>query len=212
MESTIKDCDCSRGGIVTSPCLASSSCKEQLPVLEDVATYLVEKYLKAKLFRAIKPRSELLRATFPPEMTGGQIVYLPEPKTPPEVTGKDLVYHQDSPLYCEPQTNYHWGGIGGRQCRPDVKAFDSCSILCCGLGYMIIPEIDKKNCKITLMPRLSIKCETREVYKYYCKYVWMVRRRLKRGKFAVPLYSLRDKNKFLLDELKTPVEEWIAES
>ena len=201
MESTIKACDCSRRGAITSPCLASSTCAEQLPVLEDISTYLVDKYLKSKSFSPVKPRSAIIRATYPPEISGGKTVFIPEPKIPPEVNGKELVYYMASPLHCEPQKAYHWGGIGGRPCRPDAKAFDSCNILCCGFGYMIIPEIDKKNCKITLMPRLSIKCETREIYKYYCKYVWMVRRRQKRGKFAVPLSSLRDKNSYLLDQL-----------
>ena len=198
MESTIKGCECSRNGIITSPCLASSSCTEQLPVLEDVATNLFQKYIKAKKFNPVKPNSLRLRATYPPEVSGGKTVFIGEPSTPPEVTGKDLVYYKDSPLHCEPQPLYNWAGIGGRPCRPDVQAFDSCSILCCGFGYMIIPKIDKKNCKITLMPRLSIKCETQEVYKYFCKYIWMVRRRNKRGKFAVPLSSLREENAHLL--------------
>lgn len=200
MESTIKGCDCSRQGHVRTPCLDSSSCKEQLPVFEDVATYLIDKYLNAKPFRSIKPVTASVRATYPPEISGGKTVFIREPKIPPEVTGKDLVYYVNSPLHCEPQKAFHWGGIGGRPCRPDVKAFDSCNILCCGFGYMIIPEIDKKNCKISLMPRLSINCETQEVYKYYCKYVWMVRRRQKRGKFAVPLSTLKNENAYLLEQ------------
>lgn len=200
MESTIKGCDCSRQGVVTSPCLASSSCTEQLPVFEDVSTYLIDKYLKAKSFSPIKPMVTDVRATYPPEISGGKTVFIQEPKIPPEVTGKDLLFYTDSPLHCEPQRTFHWGGIGGRPCRPDVKAFDSCNVLCCGFGYMIIPEIDKKNCKISLTPRLSIRCETQEVYRYYCKYVWMVRRRQKRGKFAVPLSTLKDKNAYLLDQ------------
>ncbi len=202
MESTIKGCDCSRNGIMTLPCLSSSSCSEQLPVLEDVATNLYDKYVKAKKFLPVKPNLAL-RATYPPEISGGKTVYIKDPNIPPEVSGKDLIYYRDSPLHCEPQAADNWGGIGGRPCRPDVKAFDSCSILCCGFGYMIIPQIDKKNCHITLAPRLSIKCETQEVYKYYCKFVWMVRRRPKRGKFAVPLSSLHNDNAHLLSDLSS---------
>ena len=174
-------------------------------MLEDVSTYLMDKYLKAKSFNPVKPVSSAVRATYPPEISGGKTVFIKESKIPPEISGKDLVYYMDSPLYCEPKKAFHWGGIGGRPCRPDVKAFDSCNILCCGFGYMIMPEIVKKNCKITLTPKLSIKCETLEVYKYYCKYVWMVRRRDKRGWSPLSLPSMKKTNVHLLkqrDELE----------
>ena len=209
MESTLKRCACSRHNLLTSPCLATSSCKEELPVFEDVSTYLMDKYLKATSFNPIKPDISTIRATYPPEISGGKTVFIRQPKIPPEISGKDLVYYMDSPLHCEPQKAFHWGGIGGRSCRPDVKAFDSCNILCCGFGYMIIPEIQKKNCKVTMKPRISIECETIEVYRHYCKYVWMVRRRLKRGRVAGVWSSLKNKNAYLLQQmLKLDKEKW----
>eukprot|EP00794_Sanderia_malayensis_P006023 gene6023-6724_t len=200
MESTIKGCDCSRNGIMNLPCLSSSSCSEQLPIMEDIATNLFDKYLKAKRFTPAKPSTMQFRATYPPEISDGKIVYIEDPNIPPGVTGRDLIFFKDSSMHCGPRATDNWAGIGGRPCRPDVKAFDSCSILCCGFGYMIVSEI-KRSCKIRNVPVLSVECETQEVYKYICKFEGMVTRRSKRSKFAVPLSSLHRSNSHLLKNL-----------
>ena len=165
------------------PCL--KKCKDILPDMKDVGQSLFQLYQEAKHFSSNKPSST-------PKPTGNS-----KATFDPPVSGRRLIFHKSSKEinYCGPNPQYNWAGIGGRECRhkpSSVFSFDSCNRLCCGYGYMIIPHVVQRHCKLSPGPQIKLICKVFEEYKYFCKYRWMV---IRDKRDSLPLQSDQKSNR-----------------
>ena len=48
---------------------------------------------------------------------------------------RDLVFLQDSPNFCDFNSEYGALGTSGRTCNRTTKGQDNCELMCCGRGY-----------------------------------------------------------------------------
>ncbi|CAD7076966.1 unnamed protein product [Hermetia illucens] len=71
----------------------------------------------------------------------------------------DLVYLEDSPDYCEVNTELGILGTRGRICNRTSHGIDGCRLLCCGRGYQTrIRQVEEKcNCQFVWCCR--VKCQ-----------------------------------------------------
>ena len=70
--------------------------------------------------------------------------------------------------YCNRNDNWHWNGIGRRQCQietPDYSSLRNCVNMCCDYGYVNIPQL-----KTVCVGKSKKECQIQTINKYYCKY------------------------------------------
>jgi len=85
---------------------------------------------------------------------------------------RDLVYFKESPNFCEFDSSVGSLGTMGRQCNRTSQGLDSCSLLCCGRGFVSqIKEVEEDcNCRFAWCCKVVCdKCRRKQEFNY-CKW------------------------------------------
>ena len=131
------------------------TCWLKLPSFRQVGDVLREKYDSAVEVR-YQPTQRSLRPRFRRYITP---------------TNEDLVYIDDSPSYCEANSQIGAYGTRGRECNRNSFGPDGCNQMCCGRGYYVKKSVREEKCRCKFQWCCSVKCETciTEVETYICK-------------------------------------------
>lgn len=83
---------------------------------------------------------------------------------------EDMVYLKDSPNLCD--YNQVTGSLGtqGRNCSSKSNVDNSCTVLCCGRGYVTRESIEESSCYCRLKGfRLHCETCTKPIIEHFCK-------------------------------------------
>lgn len=163
-----KQCKCHG---VSGSCV-TKTCWESVPVFEEFAKDLKDKYFKAKQV-TIKPESTdlMVRINEYETLSGARAErFLDNKITEPRMrraARNDLVFLEESPDYCQTDALKDIHEPKGRECR-DPK---HCGQLCCGRGWETIRENKSEPCNCKFIWCCEVKCETciRAVDRYFCR-------------------------------------------
>ena len=119
------------------------TCWRKLPHFRDVG-----KRLKDKFDGAIKVMAGNDGKGFIPE---GQTIKPPEKE--------DIVYSEETPDFCE--SNSETGSLGtrGRVCNVNGIGTDGCDLLCCGRGHTSTVKMEYVNCRCKFKWCCAVTCD-----------------------------------------------------
>ena len=129
------------------------TCWKSIPKFEAVGTYLKQKYHEVvRVFYDRRTRKLRRREQMKLEDT-------------------DLVYVKPSPNYCDNNPEMEIPGTSGRVCNKTSLGRDSCTLLCCGRGYITeyVKEMTSCNCKFIWCCRQKCNNCTRMAVRHTCK-------------------------------------------
>lgn len=83
----------------------------------------------------------------------------------------DFIYYEESPNYCENNSNLGIVGTRGRECNITSAGVDGCDQMCCRRGFdvKIVQETKACDCKFIWCCHVKCKQCTEAVPKYTCK-------------------------------------------
>uniref|UniRef100_A0AC34GSC3 Protein Wnt n=1 Tax=Panagrolaimus sp. ES5 TaxID=591445 RepID=A0AC34GSC3_9BILA len=164
-----KQCKCHG---VSGSCV-TKTCWQSVPAFDNFAKALKQKYQKARQVTLKPQTSDLMVRIDEYETVTGQRAerYLDnrvtqEPRMK-RAARNDLVFLEESPDYCEPDSNKDIMGPKGRECRDEAH----CQKLCCGRGWEAHRELKEEPCHCKFIWCCEVKCETcvRAVDRYFCR-------------------------------------------
>ncbi|ESN90971.1 hypothetical protein HELRODRAFT_90604, partial [Helobdella robusta] len=135
------------------------TCWKTLPPFDDVSKRLKINYDNSKMVKLKK--------------AGSQMDFAPQQQQPHSFNETDLLFTHASPSYCDLDLSRGSLGTSGRLCSNDKTATtDSCKVLCCGRGYVVVGEVtlvEKCHCKFHWCCRVECQECKRRVELYRCK-------------------------------------------
>ncbi|KAI6187507.1 Protein Wnt-4 [Aphelenchoides besseyi] len=148
-----KQCKCHG---VSGSCV-TKTCWKTVPLLEDYASVLKQKYSKAQQVTVMPERSELVLKSGSARAERSAV----------EASKAELVYLEKSPDFCDIHPKRGLAGTSGRECFGEEQCHD----LCCGRGWIVEHHWQNEACRCKFEWCCEVKCQTctKLVQRRFCR-------------------------------------------